>query len=148
MFSTHLDHRFALGVAAAVLTIGVVAVANTDAHAAVVGPARLEAAATALKPALRLSQTGVIMFPINPLPKCALSKTSFGQTRSGGRIHEGIDVMASLGQEVYAVDNGVLWRQAIDGDASATLSGNAWYVKLADSTYYFYAHMSAFAAGL
>ena len=34
------------------------------------------------------------------------SKTSFGQPRSGGRTHEGIDLMASLGQEVYAVDNG------------------------------------------
>ena len=53
------------------------------------------------------------MFPMNPLPKCALSKTSFGQPRPTGRIHEGIDLMASLGQEIYAVDNGVLTKQTV-----------------------------------
>ncbi len=148
MVSTHLDHRFVLGLAAALLTIGVGAVANHDVHAATTGPPRLEVPATALKPAVRLSQTGVIMFPINPLPKCALSKTSFGQPRSGGRTHEGIDIMASLGQEVYAVDNGVLWRQVVNGELNSTLSGNSWYVRIADGTYYFYGHLSAFAPGL
>jgi len=105
-------------------------------------------AATALKPAIRLSQTGVIMFPMNPLPKCALSKTSFGQPRPPDRFHEGIDLMASLGQEVYAVDNGVLTKQVVDGAANATLSGNAWTLTMTDKTYYFYAHLSKFADGL
>ena len=100
MSSLHLHHRFALGIAAAVLTVGVSAVAGNGAQAATVVPPRLEIAATALKPAVRLSQAGEIMFPMNPLPKCALSKTSFGQPRSGGRTHEGIDLMASLGQEI------------------------------------------------
>jgi murein DD-endopeptidase MepM/ murein hydrolase activator NlpD len=148
MFSTHKDRRFALGLAVAVLTISVGVVQDNSAHAAVLGPQSLEIAATALKPAIRLSQVGVIMFPMNPLPKCALSKTSFGQPRSGGRFHEGIDLMASLGQEVYAVNNGVLWRQIVNGEPNSTLSGNAWYVKLTDGTYYFYGHMSAFAPGL
>jgi peptidoglycan LD-endopeptidase LytH len=148
MFFKPFDHRHALGLAVAVLTIGVSVVADNDAHAAIIGPARLEIAATALKPAIRLSQSGVIMFPMNPLPKCALSKTSFGQPRSGGRFHEGIDLMASLGQEVYAVDNGVMWRQVINGEPNSTLSGNAWYLRLADSTYYFYGHLSGFAPGL
>lgn len=148
MFSNHLDRRFALGLGAVLLTIGMGVVATNDAHAAIIGPARLEVAATALKPAIRLSQSGVIMFPVNPLPKCALSKTSFGQPRSGGRTHEGTDVMASLGQEVYAVDNGVMWRQVVNGEANSTLSGNAWYLKLTDGTYFFYAHLSAFAPEL
>ena len=139
---TNSDHRFALGLAVAVLTVGIGAVATTSASAAIVGPARLEVAATALKPAVRLSQSGVIMFPMNPLPKCALSKTSFGQPRSGGRTHEGIDMMASLGQEVYAVDNGVMWRQIVNGESNSTLSGNAWYLRLTDGTYYFYGHLS------
>jgi peptidoglycan LD-endopeptidase LytH len=134
--------------ASAALTIGAGAVAFGDVHAATIGATRLQVAATALKPAIRLSQTGDIMFPMNPLPKCALSKTSFGEPRSGGRIHEGIDLMASLGQEVYAVDNGVLWRQAINGEANAALSGNAWYIRLADGTYYFYGHLSGFAPTL
>jgi peptidoglycan LD-endopeptidase LytH len=148
MFSIHLDRRFAVGLAVAVLTLGVGVVANNDVQAATAGPARLEVAATALKPAVRLSQAGVIMFPMNPLPKCALSKTSFGQPRSGGRTHEGIDLMASLGQEIYAVDNGTITRMTIDGAANATLSGNALYLTMPDKTYYFYAHLSRFADGL
>jgi murein DD-endopeptidase MepM/ murein hydrolase activator NlpD len=148
MVFTHRCHRIVTVLTAAALTIGVGTMAFGEAHAALTGPPRLEVAATALKPAQRLSQSGVIMFPMNPLPKCALSKTSFGQPRSGGRANEGIDLMASLGQEVYAVDNGVMWRQVINGEPNSTLSGNAWYVKLADGTYFFYGHMSAFAAGL
>jgi murein DD-endopeptidase MepM/ murein hydrolase activator NlpD len=148
MFSIHLDHRFALGLAAVVLTLGVGAVANGDAHAATTGPAQLEVAATALKPAMRLSQAGIVMFPMNALPKCAMSKTSFGQPRAGGRTHEGIDLMASLGQEIYAVDNGTLTRQTFDGAPNAVLSGNAWALTLPDKTYYFYAHLSKFADGL
>lgn len=157
MVSIHSVHRCALGFAAALLTIGFGVVANNDVHvatvhaatlnAATLGPPSLEVAATALKPAIRLSQSGVIMFPMNPLPKCALSKTSFGQPRSSTRTHEGIDLMASLGQEVYAVDNGTLTRQVFDGP-TALLSGNAWYLTMPDKTYYFYAHLSKFADGL
>jgi len=148
MVSTLRCHRIVTVLTAAALTIGIGNTALGDAQAAVTGPQRLEVAATALKPALRLSQAGVIQFPMNPLPKCALSKTSFGQPRSGGRSHEGIDIMASLGQEVYAADNGVMWRQIIDGESSSSLSGNAWYLKLGDGTQFFYGHLSAFAAGL
>ena len=148
MFCTLNRHRIVMVLAAAALTVGAGTAALGSAHAATIGPPRLEVAATALKPAIRLSQAGVMVFPMNPLPKCALSKTSFGESRAGGRIHEGIDLMASLGQEVYAVDNGVMWRQAIDGQPNATLSGNAWYLKMTDGTYYFYGHLSAFAAGL
>jgi murein DD-endopeptidase MepM/ murein hydrolase activator NlpD len=145
MFSTLFRHRIVTVLTAAALTIGAGAASSLgDAHAATIGLPRLELAATALKPAIRLSQSGVIMFPMNPLPKCALSKTSFGQPRPDGRTHQGIDLMASLGQEVYAVADGVLSKQSIMG----TLSGNAWYLTLPNSTYYFYAHLSAFAAGL
>jgi murein DD-endopeptidase MepM/ murein hydrolase activator NlpD len=144
LFSTLFRHRIVTVLSAAALTIGTGAAALGDAHAATIGPPQLELAATALKPAVRLSQSGVIMFPMNPLPKCSLSKTSFGQPRPDGRIHQGIDLMASLGQEIYAVDNGVLSKQTIMG----TLSGNAWYLTLPNGTYYFYAHLSAFAAGL
>ncbi len=153
MFSFGTHRRSVVGLAAA-LTVSISGMAYNQAHAATTPPppaalmARLEIPATALKPAVRLSQSGEIMFPMNPMPKCALSKSSFGQPRPPDRVHEGIDIMASLGQEVYAVDNGVLWRQAIDGAANAVLSGNAWYVRLADGTYYFYGHLSSFAPGL
>jgi murein DD-endopeptidase MepM/ murein hydrolase activator NlpD len=110
----------------------------------------LATAATALKPAVRLAQSGQVMFPINPLPMCTISKSSFGQPRPGGRIHQGTDIMASLGQEIYAVGNGTLIKKTVDGSVDATLSGNAWRLQLSNGTgtYYFYAHLSAFAAGL
>ncbi len=148
MFSTHLDRRFALALAAAVLTIGVGVVANSNVQAATTGPQRLEIPAVALKPAVRLSQSGVVMFPLDPKPRCGMSKTSFGQDRPDGRSHLGLDIMAALGTEIYAVENGVLWRQTVNGQPNATLSGNSWYVRLGDGTYYFYGHLSAFAAGL
>ena len=149
MFPTRTHRRRALPIVAA-LTVGVGLMGYSQGGTATaVGPTmRVEVAATALKPAVRLSQIGVIPFPMNPLPKCALSKTSFGQPRPGGRIHEGVDIMATLGQEIYAVDNGTLTKQTIDGAANATLSGNAWTLKLTDGTYYFYAHLSKFADGL
>jgi murein DD-endopeptidase MepM/ murein hydrolase activator NlpD len=111
---------------------------------------RVEVAATALKPAVRLIQSGMIMFPMNPMPRCEIAKNSFGQPRSGGRTHEGLDIMADKGQEIYAVGNGTIIKQTIDGATDATLSGNSWKVQLSDGsgTYYFYAHLSAFADGL
>ena len=144
------SHRRGAVAAALTLVLGFTAVAGSAARAADPMIGRVELAATALKPAVRLSQSGALIFPMNPLPKCIVGKNSFGQPRPGGRIHEGIDIMANLGQEIYAVGNGTLIRQAIDGNADATLSGNAWKLQLSDGsgTYYFYAHLSAFAAGL
>lgn len=66
--------------------------------------------------------------------------------RGGGRLHEGVDVMAKAGQYVYAVADGRLSRQTVDRPGS--LSGNAWWLTAADGTYYFYAHLSAFAPDL
>ena len=140
--------RRVMALAMAVLTVGAGAAVYSHADAAPTGLVRLEVSATSLKPAIRLRQIGSVLFPINPLPKCAMSKTSFGQPRPPDRVHEGLDLMASLGQEVYAVDNGVLIQQTVNGTANATLSGNAWKLRLTDNTYYFYAHLSAFAPGL
>ncbi|HEY7626807.1 MAG TPA: M23 family metallopeptidase [Ilumatobacteraceae bacterium] len=130
------------------LTIGITASATSGARAADPLVARLEVAATALRPALRLAQSGSINFPINPLPRCEMNTSSFGQPRSGGRTHEGLDIMANKGQEIYAVGNGKLIKQTVDGATDATLSGNSWKLQLPDGTYYFYAHLSAFADGL
>jgi len=150
MIPTGSHGRSVIGIAVA-LTIGLSGLAHQRVQAATpTQVARVESAATALKPAIRLAQAGTIMFPMEPTPRCDLSKTSFGQPRSGGRTHEGIDLMATLGQKIYAVGNGKLIRQAIDGNPDATLSGNAWKLQLSDGsgTYYFYAHLSAFADGL
>jgi peptidoglycan LD-endopeptidase LytH len=148
MYYSGPRRRSILAIAMAALTIGVGAGVFTHADAAPKGLIRLEASATSLKPAVRLRQSGSLLFPMNPLPKCAMSKTSFGQPRPPDRVHEGLDIMAGLGQEVYAADTGVLVIQTVNGTPSATLSGNAWRLRLSDGTYYFYGHLSAFAAGL
>lgn len=68
--------------------------------------------------------------------------------RGGGRLHEGVDVIAKSGQFLYAVVDGTLTKQAFDRPGS--LAGNAWWLTAADGTgtYYFYAHLVAFAPGL
>jgi murein DD-endopeptidase MepM/ murein hydrolase activator NlpD len=121
---------------------------GADVEAAVAplaAPLPIERGATVTAPAKRLRRVGGIMFPMGPEPRCDILD-NFGDFRSGGRAHEGIDILATLGQEVYAVADGVLVNQA---DASASLSGNAWGLTAdEDGTYYFFAHLSRFADGL
>lgn len=136
-----------LGAAAAV--VGSVAATSRRGAAAPVPEAAtvtpIEQAATVTRPAKRLRKMGSLMFPMGPEPRCDILD-NFGDPRSGGRSHEGVDILATLAQEVYAVVDGTLTRQA---DASASLSGNAWGLTAdSDGTYYFFAHLSAFADGL
>lgn len=115
------------------------------AQATQAAPPQIERAATVGAPARRLRRTGSLMFPMGPAPRCAILD-NFGEARSGGRRHEGIDILATEGQDVYAVADGRLVNQA---DASASLSGNAWGLTADDDgTYYFFAHLSRFADGL
>ena len=92
----------------------------------------------------RLKQLGSLLFPMGPSPRCFILD-NFGDPRSGGRRHEGVDLLATLGQEVYAVADGVLTDQT---DASSPLAGNSWGLVATTGEYYFYAHLSAFAPGL
>jgi Peptidase family M23/LysM domain len=71
---------------------------------------------------------------------------SWQSTRGGGRLHEGVDIMAKAGLYVYAVQDGTLSKQTLDRPGS--LSGNAWWLSGSDGTYFFYAHLSAFAPDL
>lgn len=93
------------------------------------------------------STDGKLPFPMNPSPRCEVLD-NFGDPRPGGRIHEGIDILATLGQEVYAVADGTLTQQVIDGSSGSSLAGNMWRLTMADETIYVYAHLSAFATGL
>lgn len=76
----------------------------------------------------------------------------FGDTwrdaRGNGRRHEGVDLIAAAGKYVYAVVDGVLSRRA--WDQPGRLAGNGWWLTSADGsgTYFFYAHLYAFAPGL
>jgi peptidoglycan LD-endopeptidase LytH len=125
---------------------------TTGIAADVIPPASIEAVtdgATALQPARRLSIDATKpIFPMQTSPRCVILD-NFGDPRPGGRIHEGTDIMATLGQEVYAVVDGTLGFQVIDGTPGSELSGNAWRLTVAGGkTYYVYMHLSAFATGL
>ena len=71
---------------------------------------------------------------------------SWGDPRSGGRRHVGVDIFTVTGEYVYAVDDGTLtmrkWAQP------GNISGNAWRLTADDGTAYFYAHLSDFAPDL
>ena len=62
---------------------------------------------------------------------------TWGAPRSGGRKHEGVDMMSPLGTPVVAV---------VDGNAvmkTATLGGNVIWLAGVDGNSYFYGHLSA-----
>lgn len=87
-----------------------------------------------------------LRFPIDPFPVCEVLNNFGGYSKTyGGGGHQGVDIGAALGQEVYAVEDGVLYRKFTD------LSGNAgygWGLWSDTDTKYRYYHLSAFAEGL
>ena len=89
---------------------------------------------------------GVLAIKQFPVQGLCWFSDSWGAPRSGGRRHEGVDMITKTGQKIYAADDGVLTKQYID--APGSLSGNGWRLTRADGTYFFYAHLSAFADGL
>lgn len=63
---------------------------------------------------------------------------SWGDPRSGGRRHEGVDMVAALGTPVAAV---------VDGEAEfkrSNLGGNAIWLVAANGQRFYYAHLDAF----
>lgn len=74
----------------------------------------------------------------------------FGDTwhapRSGGRKHEGVDVIAKEGNLLYAVVDGHISKMY--WDFPGALAGNGLRVAQDDGTYFTYLHLSAFAPGI
>ena len=85
----------------------------------------------------------VIVFPV-------LGPCWFGDTwqapRSGGRQHQGVDIIAKSGTPLYAANNGRISRRSFDRVGS--LGGNTITLTAADGTYFYYAHLSTFADGI
>jgi murein DD-endopeptidase MepM/ murein hydrolase activator NlpD len=67
---------------------------------------------------------------------------SWGAARSGGRSHQGTDVMAPHGARVFAFVNGVVSRES-----SSTNGGIQLYLQGDNGVEYFYAHLSGYAVG-
>ena len=84
-------------------------------------------------------------FPMQGL--CAFGDT-FGAPRSGGRTHEGVDIIADAGKLIYAVTDGTITKLVYDVPGSR--GGNNLRLTMDDgsNTYFYYAHLSGFADGI
>ncbi|MDX1659220.1 MAG: peptidoglycan DD-metalloendopeptidase family protein [Nitriliruptorales bacterium] len=65
---------------------------------------------------------------------------SWGFSRSGGRRHKGVDIMAPYGNEIYAFTNGRISRMS-----NSRLGGITLYLWGDDGNRYYYAHLSGYA---
>ena len=121
--------------------------ATAASTAIVVAP--VDVPADAARPAQRLRLGDGPIFPMQTTPRCDILD-NFGDPRSGGRTHQGVDILATLGQEIYAATDGTLTLQVLAGSSGpgASLSGNLWTLTAPNGSYSVYAHLSGFAAGL
>lgn len=87
------------------------------------------------------------VFPVGG--RCAFVDT-FGAARAGGRSHAGVDIIAAQGKPLFAVTDGKIFRMSYVGGGTNTLGGNSLHLRDADgtNTYYYYAHLVAFAEGI
>jgi murein DD-endopeptidase MepM/ murein hydrolase activator NlpD len=126
-----------------------VVVAVVLASASVVGAevVTIDGGATAGSPAERIIVSGPgLLFPMATIPRCDVLNNFGGSSKTyGPGGHQGVDIGADLGQEVYAVEDGVLYRQFTD---LGSAPGYGWGLIGTSDTQYRYYHLSAFAADL
>jgi len=127
--------RIVIAVAATALGAGVVHAETTS----------IDRAAVVSETALRVLTTGEgILFPIEPYPVCEVFNNFGGYSKTfGDGGHQGVDIGARLGQEVYAVEDGFLYR-----DFSGSSSGIGWGLWSDTDTKYRYYHLDGIAEGL
>jgi peptidoglycan hydrolase-like protein with peptidoglycan-binding domain len=74
----------------------------------------------------------------------------FGDTwhapRGGGRLHEGVDIIAAKGNLLYAVVDGTVSKMY--WDFPGALAGNGLRIAQPDGTYFTYLHLDTFADGI
>jgi murein DD-endopeptidase MepM/ murein hydrolase activator NlpD len=78
-----------------------------------------------------------------PVPPPVKFWDDWGQPRSGGRTHEGNDLIAPWGTPIVAVESGVIAR--IGENA---LGGSVLWLKGLSGTSYYYAHLAQYAPGM
>jgi septal ring factor EnvC (AmiA/AmiB activator) len=75
-----------------------------------------------------------------PAPGSAFGD-SFGAPRSGGRSHQGVDMMAPRGSPLVAVVGGSI------SQSTSNLGGNQVWLHGSDGNTYFYAHLDSYVGG-
>jgi murein DD-endopeptidase MepM/ murein hydrolase activator NlpD len=103
-------------------------------------------AATAIELGLLPRPVLAVTIPVFPVRPACYFIDSWMEPRGGDRKHEGVDIIANRGQEVLAVVDGTITK--IYSTDNAKLSGNAVRLTMGDGTYFFYAHLDAFTAGI
>ena len=77
-------------------------------------------------------------------------KCWFGDTwkapRSGGRLHQGVDIVSARGNLLYAVVSGTISK--VYADRPGALAGNGVRIAQDNGTYFTYLHMDTFAEGI
>jgi murein DD-endopeptidase MepM/ murein hydrolase activator NlpD len=68
---------------------------------------------------------------------------TWGAARSGGRSHEGVDMLAPMGTPIYAYEDGV-----ITSTSPSSLGGISLYLEGDSGNEYFYTHLSGFVSGI
>ncbi len=87
--------------------------------------------------------TSLERFPVQG--NCAYGDT-WNAARGGGRVHEGVDIIAATGNLLYAVADGTITTRY--WDQPGRISGNGLKLTASDGTYFLYLHLSAFAPGI
>ena len=84
-----------------------------------------------------------LLVPVEGVLPADLADT-FAAHRSGGRTHEAIDILATLGTPVLAVADGEVVRVHTN-----RLGGNVLYLRSPDGAYdFYYAHLDAYESGI
>ncbi|MCE9621705.1 MAG: peptidoglycan-binding protein [Actinomycetia bacterium] len=105
-----------------------------------------KAALVAAAPAPPAPSPGTVVLAAFPVAaSCAFTDT-FGAPRSGGRKHQGVDIIVASGTPIYAVMDGTISKKQLN--FAGSLGGNALWLTAAGGTYFYYAHLSAFAPGI
>lgn len=68
---------------------------------------------------------------------------SWGDPRSGGRTHQGVDMMAALGTPAVAVESGMIRQMSF-----STLGGITLWLQGINGDDFYYAHLDGYASGL
>lgn len=98
------------------------------------------------EPAPAESGAGRYLYPVETQPRCENLDNFGGFSKAfGAGAHMGVDIATEQGQEVYAVMDGVLYRQWTNLRSSA---GLGWGLHGRDDTKFRYFHLDGFAPGL
>lgn len=68
---------------------------------------------------------------------------SWGDPRSGGRSHQGVDMLAARGTPAVAIEAGTILRMS-----TSSLGGITLWLKGASGDQYYYAHLDGYASGI